>query len=249
MSLNRASTHVPVADAGELARREAVRAAARKTVARYSNGDLDACRDLLDMLGLRGEAMCPCGQPMSRPAPDGYARFGADGLCWQCHDQEKRAQAAAAAPSCACGRKILDGSHQCRTCRDFATADEVREVVARLRRLTGRTIRQVAEMAAVNPTALTSACVPSSKVRKVRRDVYDRLLAAEKRWIDLQDYTAGTPLPPIAEFAADGNPTRCQGCGKTLKHRDHPEWGGEVRYGGNGRCETCYQQQRRGATS
>lgn len=182
MSLNRASTHVPVAAAEEIARREATRAAARKMVARHSGGDLDTCRDLLDMLGLRGEAMCTCGEPMSRPAPDGYTRVGGDGLCWQCHDAEKRAREAAAVPSCACGRKLADGEQQCLRCRDYVPAEQVRELVQRIGELTGRGPRRIGEMAGINGLSLSAVCVPSSVSQRVHRDTYDRLLDLEKRW-------------------------------------------------------------------
>lgn len=181
MSLNRASTHVPVAAAEETTQREAVRAAARKTVARYSNGDLDACRDLLDMLGLRGEALCACGLPMSRPRTDGGHSMGGNGLCWKCFEDDKRAREHAAVPRCACGRTLAAGQHLCRACSDSVPADDVRAVVARILELTGRDRRHIAEMAGVRATALTSVCVPSSKVQRVRRDIYDKLLAAEQR--------------------------------------------------------------------
>lgn len=160
---------------------------ARRVVAHYSRGNAKRCGEFLAMLGLLGkEALCPeCELPMSRARTDGGRGRGGDGLCWECFDKEKRAKKAALLPLCACGRRIPDGQALCRICRDYAPADEVRVIVARLRVRTGRSINQVAEMAGVKPTALTSVCVPSSKVQKVRKDVYERLVAAQRRWDEL----------------------------------------------------------------
>ncbi|WP_280320143.1 hypothetical protein [Nocardia wallacei] len=216
---------------------------ARRAVAHYSD-TAGECQEFLAMLGLlEREALCvECELPMSRPAPPGQPRFGGDGLCWQCYAAEQRAKKAAELPLCACGRRIPDGQPLCKTCRAFAPADEVRVIVARLRQQTGRSITAVAEMAGVKPTALTSVCVPSSKIQKVRKDVLDKVKAAEERWERLHDYNE--PIRLEAAIVAPGGSTRCGKCGKSMGTRDHPEWG-EVRYGANGFCETCYQQQRR----
>lgn len=230
--------HIPLAsDPAEERRQQA-----RRTVAHYSTGEEDLAL-LLDILGLRGEAMCPdCDRPMSRATPSGHSLSGGDGLCWQCYRDEVKSRREAELPLCACGRRIADEEALCQTCRASATVDEVRQVVARLRAATGRTIRQVAELAGVNATALTSLCVPSSLVKQVRKDVLDKLLAAEQRWARLTDYSE--PIRLEAAIAAPGGSTRCGTCGKSMGTRDHPEWG-EVRYGITGLCDTCYQQERR----
>lgn len=150
---------------------------AMRTVAAHATGAAD-CRVLLAMLGLAeaGEPTCGrCGQALARPNAAGKVRAGArDGVCGSCLRAES-AQAARRAETTQCPRCGRPVVKRCR-CARYVPIAEVRDLVDRIRRDTGKSRNRIARDAGLSPERLRIALGPSSRSEWIARATHAALL-------------------------------------------------------------------------
>ncbi len=158
--------------------------AVRRAVAHYAAGQpgTEQARgqiyaQLLDILGLGGEAMCDrCGKSMSRPDATGnYRPSGAGGgLCWKC--APKVARRGATQPICACGRKVRKGVEVCHMCRESVPMEDVRAVVERIEHRTRESRTIIARNAGIHESTLTNVLAPRRRQKRLATETYRALV-------------------------------------------------------------------------